>query len=389
MKKSLILIVFALMIFAGKTKADHWNGGVTFDYFYQTLSPYGEWIELDRGLYAWHPYGISNRWEPYTEGRWVWSDYGWYWDSYEPYGWAVYHYGRWFYDDYYGWIWTPDYDWGPAWVEWRYSDEYVGWAPLPPYAVYRPGSGIIFTVDWHFPVERWNYVPCVHFYDYDVNHYLLPERVKYRVHTVTRYRTDYDYREGRIINRGIDRNIVERRTGREIVQRNIQETSRLRDFESSRRDRDRIEVYRPNRQEVNKVRVEPNSMDIKRAQRPTTLDVSKVERRRETTVPDSRNNPERQPAPQRVQRKAEPNVKQEPNVQQPPERRVYRQRSEEGNSNVEKPRESSTERNNQGNVSQPQVRERRVEEGRQAVPNRDNGQNNEKQRSESGRERRR
>jgi len=26
----------------------------------------------------------------------------------------------------------PDDVWGPAWVEWRYDDEYIGWAPLRP-----------------------------------------------------------------------------------------------------------------------------------------------------------------------------------------------------------------------------------------------------------------
>ena len=44
----------------------------------------------------------------------------------------VYHYGRWTKVEDEGWCWIPDYEWGPAWVSWRESDDYVGWAPLPP-----------------------------------------------------------------------------------------------------------------------------------------------------------------------------------------------------------------------------------------------------------------
>src|SRR5712692_5145761 len=47
-------------------------------------------------------------------------------------GWIAYHYGRWYRDADYGWFWIPNDVWGPAWVDWRYGDQYVGWAPEPP-----------------------------------------------------------------------------------------------------------------------------------------------------------------------------------------------------------------------------------------------------------------
>jgi len=47
-------------------------------------------------------------------------------------GLATYHYGRWVYDSYYGWLWTPGTQWAPAWVSWREGGDYIGWAPLPP-----------------------------------------------------------------------------------------------------------------------------------------------------------------------------------------------------------------------------------------------------------------
>src|SRR5229473_574159 len=75
-------------------------------------------------------------WRPYTVGHWVYTnDYGWYWvtdDQEADWGWITYHYGRWYRDADYGWFWIPNDVWGPAWVDWRYGDQYVGWAPEPP-----------------------------------------------------------------------------------------------------------------------------------------------------------------------------------------------------------------------------------------------------------------
>src|SRR5262249_59564660 len=75
---------------------------------------------------------------PYSDGYWAYTDYGWTWVSYEDFGWATYHYGRWANLDDYGWVWFPgeDLDWGPAWVSWRTGGDYIGWAPLAPR---RPG----------------------------------------------------------------------------------------------------------------------------------------------------------------------------------------------------------------------------------------------------------
>ena len=64
------------------------------------------------------------------------SDYSW--------GWAAFHYGRWFHHERFGWCWTPDTVWGPSWVTWRYSVDYCGWAPLPPFTVFVSGIGFIY-----------------------------------------------------------------------------------------------------------------------------------------------------------------------------------------------------------------------------------------------------
>jgi hypothetical protein len=132
----ILTLVLLTAIFAQSRQSD-----VRFSAFYSSLAPYGEWVNTGYGA-CWRPHYVVQHWRPYLYGRWVWTDYGWYWASEEPFGWAVFHYGRWVYDDYYGWIWPPDKVWGPSWVEWRYDDDYVGWAPLPPQASYSVNVGI-------------------------------------------------------------------------------------------------------------------------------------------------------------------------------------------------------------------------------------------------------
>ena len=80
-------------------------------------------------------------WRPYMDGYWAYTDVGYTWISYEDFGWATYHYGRWAKLADYGWVWFPgtDLEWGPAWVSWRYGTGVVGWAPIPP-----RGPGIVF-----------------------------------------------------------------------------------------------------------------------------------------------------------------------------------------------------------------------------------------------------
>ena len=99
--------------------------------FYDELSPYGEWVDCSYGD-CWVPDRVERDWQPYSNGEWIYTDYGWTWVSYDPWGEDPYHYGSWTYLDRYGWSWVPGTVWAPAWVTWSYSDNYVGWAPLPP-----------------------------------------------------------------------------------------------------------------------------------------------------------------------------------------------------------------------------------------------------------------
>ncbi len=104
--------------------------------FQEALEPYGHWERHARWGEIWVPDGLPPDWRPYEYGHWVYTDdWGWYWISdpeEEDWGWVVFHYGRWAFDSGLGWFWIPDDEWAPAWVDWRYGGDYVGWAPLPP-----------------------------------------------------------------------------------------------------------------------------------------------------------------------------------------------------------------------------------------------------------------
>jgi hypothetical protein len=93
------------------------------------LDRYGDWYYEGEVGHVWRPF-VSQGWQPYTNGRWAWTSYGWTWVPFDPWGWAPYHYGRWGWAGHLGWYWIPGRTWGPAWVSWAVDDGNVGWCPL-------------------------------------------------------------------------------------------------------------------------------------------------------------------------------------------------------------------------------------------------------------------
>src|SRR5262249_26614901 len=105
----------------------------SFGYFHDTLAPHGYWVNSGNYGPCWRPSRVASGWRPYYDnGHWVYTDYGWTWVSSDPWASTTYHYGSWYDDASYGWVWVPGYTWAPAWVTWSYTDNYVGWAPIPP-----------------------------------------------------------------------------------------------------------------------------------------------------------------------------------------------------------------------------------------------------------------
>jgi hypothetical protein len=139
----------------------------SYSTFYTKLDPYGVWRETANYGYVWQPREAerSRSWRPYTNGRWVYTDAGWTWVSEEAFGWAAYHYGRWTRLRDIGWVWVPGDEWAPAWVSWRKSNDYVGWAPLPPEARFDRHTGIHNWADNYYDIgpDQYCFVPSNQF----------------------------------------------------------------------------------------------------------------------------------------------------------------------------------------------------------------------------------
>ncbi len=273
MKKLIIILTVVIWGVFGSSTLNAQPG--VSSYFYTALTPYGQWIEIDYGVVVWKPVIMQVDWNPYTQGRWIWTVDGWYWDSYEPFGYITYHYGRWYYDDYYGWIWVPGYEYAPAWVEWRYDDVYIGWAPLPPYATFSVSIGIRFTRSYYTPYSHWNFVRYNYFYNPHVYRYCVGPSYRYRIYTRTKYRTNYSYYNGRVRNYGVDVNIIRTRSGQQIRQRDIVRTSEVRTLEvRGNKNNGRVKTFYVSRDELKRSVV--RDVNFKRGERKSTLDVSKI-----------------------------------------------------------------------------------------------------------------
>src|SRR5439155_12885000 len=103
MKRTLIALLILAGVAAGfhSARADD----VSVDFFYNNLSG-GSWIEVGDYGYCWQPDVAvdNNDWRPYSDGYWAYTDDGWTWVSYEDFGWATYHYGRWAHLTDVGWV---------------------------------------------------------------------------------------------------------------------------------------------------------------------------------------------------------------------------------------------------------------------------------------------
>src|SRR5205809_63809 len=227
MKRFLIFAsacAFALTVFQ--------SGGadVSVNFFYDNLNG-GNWYQVADYGYVWQPdAATSPDWRPYTDGYWAYTDVGWTWVSYEDFGWATYHYGRWVRLEDYGWCWVPGYEWGPAWVSWRTGGNYIGWAPLPPEGrgeIVYEGRPITGHVDVEFGIgpAYYNFIdvrfigePVLrgHFYDYNQN-------VVYINNTVNV--TNITYNNSVVYNYGPDYAVLSRYSTRPIQRLKLERTS--------------------------------------------------------------------------------------------------------------------------------------------------------------------
>ena len=178
----------------------------SYSTFYRKLDPYGVWRETSSYGYVWQPREAerSRSWRPYANGRWIYTDAGWTWISEEPFGWATYHYGRWTRLRDIGWVWVPGDEWASAWVSWRKSNDYVGWAPLPPEARFDRRAGIHNWADNYYDIgpNQYCFVPTNQFGAPRVETALVPAQRNVTIITQTTNVTNITYSNTTIINQG-------------------------------------------------------------------------------------------------------------------------------------------------------------------------------------------
>lgn len=219
-------------------------------YFYDELEDEGRWVSHPVYGEVFIPHGIGADWRPYTRGYWASTDeHGWYWVSDEPFGWATYHYGRWHMDDRYGWVWVPGTTWAPAWVAWRSSDDYVGWAPLPPDSYWAPGRGLVYdTAIYESPRYSvyWSFVSPAYVTTPGLWRHCAPRHEVTTIIYRTRPHTDYAYVNRRIVNRGVSVAHVRRFGRTEITTYNVRAIEGRHARGVNRANGRTIEAYRPN-----------------------------------------------------------------------------------------------------------------------------------------------
>jgi len=128
---SFAAVLVGALLLLGISSGLYASVAVSISVFHEQLAPYGRWVMAGSYGNVWVP-RVAAGWAPYVDGEWVYTGYGWTWDSDDPWGGVPCHYGSWAWVDPYGWVWTPGAVWAPAWVTWAYTGEYVGWAPIPP-----------------------------------------------------------------------------------------------------------------------------------------------------------------------------------------------------------------------------------------------------------------
>ncbi len=347
-------------------KAGAQDASVSFQVFYDQLSPYGTWVDDPNYGYVWIP-DAGPDFQPYsTNGHWVYTEYGWTWISDYPWGWAPFHYGRWYDDPTYGSIWVPGNEWGPAWVSWRRANGYYGWAPMGP----DVSINIAFSNTYVIPYNRWVFVRERNLYRNDINRYYVDRSNNVTIinNSTIINNTYIDNSRNVTYMAGPEKREVQRKIGRNITPFMLRDNN----TPGQKVGKGRVDLYRP--------KVEPRSGDNKRsapAQVRTFRDVKPAAERKTVTKQEINR--------QGVQKREAPNQKGNINQQREQTRKVQPQQNNQQKQEQirkEQPKQNNQQRQEQLRKDQPNNNQQRQQIQQKQQPKQNNQQRQEQLRKD-------
>lgn len=330
--------VSGLALVATAAPAQAQQAEISVSLFFDQLAPHGRWAQHPRWGWVWYPTAVDAGWRPYTRGNWVWTEeYGWYWNSEETFGWATYHYGRWGYDEVYGWVWVPGERWAPAWVAFRYSDQAIGWAPLPPETLdvtsVVDADESIFTAGYYQP--RWVFVEPRYFVTPDLYTYVAPSArnaiyIRASVN-ITNIRISGDV----FVNRSFEPQRIRAAVGRDIPRVRVQRVNTYNNV-TVRNQPNTVNVYNP------RIRLDRDRAPPERA-RARDTDRPRVTVRPDLVRPDDRRDGRGRDTDRGTDRAA-PNDRTPAQPSQPPRAAPDRDRATPGTPPASPPRQAQPDR---------------------------------------------
>jgi hypothetical protein len=132
------------------------RGTIDFDAALHLLNPYGTWSKIDN-VWAYTP---LNHEAPYTNGRWLYTEYGWYWKGNNAHSWVTEHYGYWKRGADKVWSWYPGPQWLAEIIEFRETPTHIGWRSAQ---VDREGNFIEEPDDRYAKTDEWTFVTRAQF----------------------------------------------------------------------------------------------------------------------------------------------------------------------------------------------------------------------------------
>jgi hypothetical protein len=211
-------VLAAALVLLGVPSTTQAAVAVSISAFHEQLTPFGRWVVAGSFGNVWVP-NVAVGWAPYTDGQWIYTDFGWTWVSNDPWGGIPCHYGSWAWVDGFGWAWTPGTVWAPAWVTWAFTDDFVGWAPIPPTFVLSVtgfvGPPVVLAT------ARYVFVPTGQFVGVSVASVRVPVAQNGAIFSRAVKNTNFGVSGGVVRSAGPSTAQIERASGRRIAPESI------------------------------------------------------------------------------------------------------------------------------------------------------------------------